>query len=293
MHSPVIGLALDGVGLGSDGASWGGELLRVDGAHFERLAHLPSLLLPGGDVAAREPWRMAAALLHRLGRAEEIAPRLDQAIRSRATPEDAARFSVSAIELVLRRGLNCPATTSAGRWFDAVAGLLGVSLSQDVQAQAALALEQLADEWLANNPAPVLDAELAAAGLNLDCLMLRLLSLCDRGLARSGSLREVQGEAAALFHVALADALARAATEAALREGLRTVALGGGCFLNRVLRNRVTAALTRAGLQVCVPRGMNFGDAGLALGQAWVAAQTVHAERKKIAHKPTRRLTCV
>jgi hydrogenase maturation protein HypF len=267
--------------------------LRVDGAHFERLAHLPPLLLPGGDVAAREPWRMAAALLHRLGRTPEIASRLDLASRSCETHESATPFDASRIEVVLQRGLNCPVTTSAGRWFDAVAGLMGVCMLQCKEAQAAVALERLANQWLAQHPAPALDAELISAGLNLDRLMLRLLSLCDRSAAHSGSLCEMQAEGAALFHVALADALARAAAQAAQHSGLSTVALGGGCFFNRVLRERVCASLTQAELKVCVPQDKNFGDAGLALGQAWVAAQTVHTDTQNIPDNSTRKSLCV
>ena len=139
VDGPLIGIALDGMGLGTDQTAWGGELLWVNGAHFERLAHLPSLQLPGGDAAAREPWRMAAALLHRLGRTEEIPLHLTKGrlglncpIIGRSTPVSEA--SARTIRDMLKRNLNCPPTTSAGRWFDAVAGVLGVCLWQTHEA---------------------------------------------------------------------------------------------------------------------------------------------------------------
>ena len=138
-HRADLGIALDGVGLGTDGVAWGGEVLLVDGAHFERVGHLSPLAVPGGDVAAREPWRMAAAALHACGLAEQIVPRFAPTVG-----EQAART----IHTMLQRGLNCPQTTAAGRWFDAVAGLLGLSVRQDFEAQTAMALEQAAARHL-------------------------------------------------------------------------------------------------------------------------------------------------
>jgi hydrogenase maturation protein HypF len=293
LRHPVIGLALDGVGLGTDQTAWGGELLWVDGAHFERLAHLPSLRLPGGDVAAREPWRMAASALHRLGRAREIVPRLNAMVRSAAADTGVSEFSARGVETLLQRDLNCPVTTSAGRWFDAVAGLLGVCVRQNEEAQAAMALEKLAAQWLAEYPAPLLDAAPAATDLNLDDVMLRLLALCDHVTSDPMSRQAVQAEGAALFHATLAARLASAAVMAAKERHISTVALGGGCFFNRILRDRVSDALTRARLHVCLPNNMNFGDAGLALGQAWVAAQTLHPLRAANSGNPSRKSLCV
>jgi hydrogenase maturation protein HypF len=132
---PLVGLALDGVGLGDDGTAWGGEVLSLRGAACQRVAHLPALALPGGDVAAREPWRMAAAALHALGRADEIVPRYGQMVG-----EARAR----GVQAMLARGLNCPPSSGAGRWFDAAAGALGLSLRQVDEAEAAIALEACA-----------------------------------------------------------------------------------------------------------------------------------------------------
>jgi hydrogenase maturation protein HypF len=217
--------------------------------------------------------------------------------------------SLKAISSMLARGLNCPTTTSAGRWFDAVAGLLDVCWWQTEEAQAAIALEQLAAQWLEQHPAPLLDAELVAAGLNLDVLLHRLLARMDAmqinatrhatqpgaGAAPSdAAYRAAQSEAAALFHVALADALARAAIKAAHAHPLSAVALSGGCCFNRILRTRLQHTLTQAGLTVHLPIDSAYGDAGLALGQAWVAAHTLHGAPASAHNTPaTRNALCV
>jgi hydrogenase maturation protein HypF len=248
---PVIGVALDGVGLGTDGTAWGGELLLVDGAHCERIDHLPALALPGGDVAAREPWRMAAAALHAIGRADAIAQRFAPVVGMPAA---------SMLRTMLDRDLNCPRTTAAGRWFDAIAGLLGLSVRQSLEADAAIALERLATAWLAEHPAET------AQQHDLD-LRMWLAYAAD---ARDDDARS---RVAACFHLALAEGLARSAARAAAAAGTSHVVLGGGCFFNRILAERLPARLRAMGLNVHLPRAVNCGDAGLALGQAWVAAQ--------------------
>lgn len=256
---PVIGLALDGVGLGSDGTAWGGEVLWVDGGvraqHWQRVGHLHPLRLPGGDVAAREPWRMAAAVLHTLDRDDAIEARFGPVV---GTP------AAKGLRTMLQRGLNCPVTTSAGRWFDAAAGALGLSVRQAEEAEAAIALERAAAQWLRDDPA----FEHPWTSLDLRPLVGALFELDRADVA-------AVARGAAAFHVALANGLAHAAIAAAREHGCGDVALGGGCFFNRVLRERTTAALQRAGLAVHSPGAAGCGDAGLALGQAWVAACTL------------------
>ncbi len=246
---PLLGLALDGVGLGSDGGAWGGELLRVEGANFTRLGHLSPIPLPGGDKAASQPWRMAAAALHLLGRGDEIAGRFP------------AQKAAAQLQQVLERGLNSPTTTSLGRWFDAAAGLLGVREVMAYEGQAAMLLEGLAEQ-----AGPV---ESPAGGYalhddgRLDLLPL-LAHLADEKDAAFG---------AALFHATLAQGLAEWLERAARREGLTTVALGGGCFLNHLLSRELASLLAARGFTVLSARQVPPNDGGLSLGQAWVASQ--------------------
>lgn len=257
-QGPVLGLAADGFGLGPDGAAWGGELLRVDGRHCQRLGHISPLPLPGGDRAAREPWRMAAAALWRLGRGDEIASRF------RAQP------AASGLAALLERGLNCPPTSSLGRVFDAAAGLLGVRARSAFEGQAAMLLEGLA-ERAASRPARVREEdwriEAVPGGGVLDLLPL-LAALADA---------DDPAQAAADFHATLAAALADWIGAAAGTQDIATVALAGGCLLNEVLRRALTGRLEAAGLRVLVARQLPPNDGGLSLGQAWVARQTLEA----------------
>jgi hydrogenase maturation protein HypF len=268
---PVIGLALDGVGLGDDGSAWGGELLWVNGVaatqQWQRLDHLVPLPMPGADAAAREPWRMAAAALHALGRGDEIEPRF------------APHVGVTAargVHTLLQRDLQCPRSSSAGRWFDAAAGALGLSVRQAFEAEAAMTLELRAREWLQAHP----EFERPWTSLDLRPLLAELFTL-------AGSGPQAQARGAALFHLALAGGLAHHAIELAHTHGTRNVVLGGGCFVNQVLADRLGAALRRAGLAVFEPHGAGCGDAGLALGQAWIAACAVHVGGTALRCEPT------
>jgi hydrogenase maturation protein HypF len=245
LAGPVLGLALDGVGLGSDGSAWGGELLRVDAGGFTRLGHLAPLPLPGGDRAAREPWRMAAAALHVLGRGGEIEDRF----RNPAAP---------AVRTMLERGIQCPPTTSAGRWFDAAAGLLGLKEIMRFEGQAAMLLEGLATARGAVEPLPD-GYEVVAGNLDLRPLVGHLADCRDASLG------------AGLFHSTMARALVDWTVAAAREQGIRQAVLSGGCFMNRLLSGAVAAGLTTAGLDVFEALELPPNDGGIAAGQAWAA----------------------
>jgi len=245
--TPVLGLALDGVGLGSDGSAWGGELLRVDGARFRRLGHFAPLKLPGGDLAAREPWRMAASALAACGRASEIERRFG------------AEPGAAAVAAMLERSFNAPKTSSAGRAFDAAAGLLGVRRRMAFEGQAAMLLEGLAERHGAVQP----EANLFSIGLRnvlvLEPLFARLADERDAGFG------------AALFHATLVAALAEWVGRTADALDITLVACGGGCFLNAILARGLRRALARRGIAMLEAMAVPPNDGGLSLGQAWVA----------------------
>jgi hydrogenase maturation protein HypF len=249
VEGPVLGVALDGVGLGLDGKAWGGELLRVEGPDCVRIGHLAPLRLPGGDIAAREPWRMAASALALCGRSDEIVRRYGD--------ERAAGM----VEVLLERNLQSPTTTGMGRYFDAAAGLLGVKRRMAFEGQAAMLVEGLAER----HGAASADRSLYAFGEgNVLELCELLASLADEGDAQRGAAR---------FHATLGAALADWIARTAERTGLRTIACGGGCFLNAIVARELRCALEACGLTMLEAAAVPPNDGGLSLGQAWVALQ--------------------
>lgn len=242
---PVIGLSLDGFGLGPGNQSWGGELLYCDGADYRRLGHLALLAQPGGDVAAREPWRMAAAVLHGQGRGAEIAGRWPEL-------KPAAMLAT-----VLDKGLNSPPTSSAGRLFDAACGLLNVLPVARFEGEAPMALEAMV-----TGPTVLGNGWTLTEGvLDFAPLLARLASCPDAVIGAN------------LFHGTLIAALAEWCAWAAGTTGCRTVTLGGGCFFNKVLLGGLVPALAQLGLVPLTALKVSPGDPGLSLGQAWIAAR--------------------
>jgi hydrogenase maturation protein HypF len=245
VEEPVLGLALDGHGMGPDGQSWGGELLLVNGAGFERLGHLAPLPLPGGDRAAREPWRMAAGALHRMGR--------DAEIESRFRDEPLA-ISLSAF----LAGGEVDTTSAAGRLFDAAAGLLGISRRASFEGEPPMLLE-----GLVRAPRSLPGGFSLAQG-TLDFLpLLETLADCDDPVC-----------GADWFHGTLLEGLANWVADAARGSGVTTIALCGGCFLNAHLAALLPSRLEAMGLRPLRPIAMPPNDGAISLGQAWVAQRT-------------------
>jgi len=250
---PVLGLAFDGLGYGTDGTLWGGEVLVADLRRFERVGHLRPVTMPGGGAAIREPWRMGVAWAHVAGVEDPF--------------DDPRRAAVR--ELVV--GGRGPTTTSMGRLFDAVAALLGLRPIVSYEAQSAIELEALARS-VPRTEAPVFPVGLERDGrgsLIIDPTPMVAALVAER---RKGT---PVARLAAGFHESVGAAAARAATEAAREHGLRTVALSGGVFQNQRLSDVVERDLLAAGLEVLVHRIVPPNDGGISIGQAAVAAAQV------------------
>jgi hydrogenase maturation protein HypF len=258
---PVLGIAMDGTGAGDDGTIWGAEFLVADLRSYTRVGHFRAAPVPGGDLAARLPWRSALGYLS-------------------LAPEGAAAFAeafagVTSTELALAerqvdRRLNAPLVSSMGRLFDAASAVLGLRRHASFEGQAAMELEALAS----NITGAVIPCPMHELGGRLVIDPLPLLTALGYALRTGADTRRL----AADFHESIAVATATAAERLALTEGLDTVVLGGGCFQNARLLGRVNRLLADRGLRVLWPRLLPPNDGAISYGQAAVAAARLAAE---------------
>jgi hydrogenase maturation protein HypF len=260
---PVIGVAFDGTGYGTDGTIWGGEFLIADLAGFTRAGHLAPVPMPGGAAAIRQPWRMAAAYLDAAYPAgvsgvpgtSGMPYGLDVIRRNE-------RMWGSVVTLA-RKGISAPVTSSAGRLFDAVAALLGVRDTINYEGQAAVELEQLASTTESGAYRARIEPgePFRAAGSDL------VAAAAEDLLAGTG-----RAVIAARFHNGVAALVEEGCLLARERHGLDTVALSGGVFQNLLLLRQVTARLEARGFRVLVHSRVPCNDGGISLGQAVAAA---------------------
>ncbi len=263
LEGPVVGLALDGTGFGADGTIWGGEILRVDSLGFERLGHFRQVPLPGGAKAIKEPWRTALGYLWTIG-PDNLEGRYADLLA--AWPNRDARIILQ----MLSRRFNCPLTSSCGRLFDAAAALCGIRLSVNYEGQAAIELEQAIEPddghyegGLESGPDSILIDQLP--------IIEALIEDVRRGVPA--------GRIAARFHNGVIKVLCEAAAVAAGRTGLTRIALSGGVFQNAYLSERLERNLSRMGLEVYAHIEVPANDACISLGQAWIGAQKILAEK--------------
>ena len=258
----VLGIAFDGTGAGTDGTIWGGEFLIAGLADFERAAHLRTWPLPGGAASVRDARRNAFALLSELDLLEHpgaagLLGGLDEQTRS-----------VTAT--MIERNINSPRTSSMGRLFDAAAAMLGICGTATYEGEPAIELEAAAWRALGGKSASSTDSLAGASTpadgspiLDSQPLFEALLSGIESGAPAD---RLALG-----FHIVIARASAQVASEICAREGINTVALSGGVFMNRLLLQLLVRELKGAGLAVLVPHTAPVNDGCIAYGQAAVA----------------------
>lgn len=261
-NARVLGIAFDGTGAGTDGTIWGGEFLVAGLADFERTAHLRTWALPGGAASVRDARRNAFALLSELGLLEHPgAARLLDSI-----DEQTRSVTVTMIE----RNINSPRTSSMGRLFDAAAAILGICGTATYEGEPAIELEAAAWRAFGRENASSTDSQVGASTPADGSPILDPKPLFEALL--SGIEAGVPADKLALgFHIVIARASARIASEICAREGIDTVALSGGVFMNRLLLRLLTRELKDAGLAVLVPCTVPVNDGCIAYGQAAVA----------------------
>lgn len=258
----VLGIAFDGTGAGTDGTIWGGEFLVASLDGFERTAHLRTWALPGGAASVRDARRNAFALLSELDLLEHpgaagLLGGLDEQTRSITTT-------------MIKRNINSPRTSSMGRLFDAAAAILDICGTATYEGEPAIELEAAAWRAFGRENASSTDSQVGASTPADGSPILDPKPLFEALL--SGIEAGVPADKLALdFHIAIARASARIASEICAREGIDIVALSGGVFMNRLLLRLLTRELKDAGLAVLVPHTVPVNDGCIAYGQAAVA----------------------
>jgi hydrogenase maturation protein HypF len=258
----VIGVAMDGLGFGTDGRMWGGEFFAADFLEAERVAHLEYVPMPGGAKAVREPWRMAAVYLHRALGDDFLNVKLPFV-------QKLDRRAWTTLRGMAATGTNSPETSSMGRLFDAVASLLELRNAVNYEGQAAIELETIADRSCVRR----YDFEIAAGGsmIRAEAVIRRAVEDLLEGVSPS--------EVSAKFHLGVAHLIAAVARNVRDERRLNRVVLSGGVFQNMFLLDNVRRTLTADGFEVFTHSRVPTNDGGISFGQAAVASARLASGR--------------
>jgi hydrogenase maturation protein HypF len=261
LDEPVIGVAFDGTGYGTDGAIWGGEFFTGDYTGFRRAAYLRYVSMPGGEQAIREPWRMAAAYLLDAGQGDAL-------LGGRVSDQ-----ALSIVRWQLERRLNAPLTSSAGRIFDGVAALVGLCQKVSYEGQAAMELEWMASDLSACGAYPfeLLETSEEASPILIDTrpIIVEIAEDVRRGCAAARIARR--------FHSTLVEIVAQVCVRLRALTLLNVVTVSGGVFQNALFTSELGVRLRREGFRVYSHRRVPPGDGGLSLGQLAIAAASDEA----------------
>jgi len=274
VETPVIGVAFDGTGLGSDGHIWGGEFLVVNYQSFNRMGHLEYLPLPGGDAAIERPYRTAIGyILSLLG---------ENALSRLTFKERVNKVELDIIKRQLETGLNSPLNSSMGRLFDAVSALIGIRDKIDYEGQAAVELEMAAhschrgerdSSFTLGTSSAISDDKESYPYHIIEDKGVRVVKLADLLSAIIGDLsQETPRERMSIkFHNTIAKMTNEMCQVIANETGIKQVALSGGVFQNRLLLRKTVNLLENNGFQVFTHKQVPCNDGGISLGQAAIA----------------------
>jgi len=257
LEGTVIGVAFDGTGYGKDGAIWGGEFLVADWQSFERVGHLEYVPMPGGEAAIRRPYRMALSYLYTL---------LGDDFSLDGLPlERVDEMERSVISQQIKKRINSPFTSSAGRLFDTIAALIGVRERIDYDGQAAIELELVSagEEQDSQSYPFFVDKEEGVDIVRMQETILSVIRDLRAGMPTATiSLR---------FHRTMAAVVTKMCVQIAQQTDIDRVILSGGVLQNRLLRRLATASLMKEGLEVFSHYRVPCNDGGISLGQAVIA----------------------
>lgn len=282
-NEKVIGVALDGTGFGTDGTIWGGEILCANYDHFERLARFKPVAIPGGDYAAREPWRMAVSYISSLvTRDSSLENKKNQSFENTLLEIISRRLksidekNVRLILQMIEKGINSPMTSSAGRLFDAVAAIIDKCIYNTFEGEAAILLENIADKNEENRYE--FKIENRSNSLLLEINFSRMINEIIADLECSVPPPIIS----ARFHNTIVEAIAQTCLsiksfgvfEPRATSHERRICFSGGCFLNKILATRLKKRLEKENFAVYTHALVSTGDGGVALGQAAIATHT-------------------
>ena len=261
-HDPVIGVAFDGTGYGTDGTIWGGEILLADYEKFTRFGSITPFLQIGGDASAKEGWRIAVSMIYGYTKDRELAWKIIEKLGLCNEQESKVQFTMA------DRKINAVISTSVGRLFDAVSAILGIRRQSSFEGEASMALEFAAEAYEQQNiiqgrdekPDRLVYEKEERFILNTRMLVQQIVEEKMQG-ADSGRL-------AYLFHQVLAEQITAACIEARSNSGRKKVALSGGVFQNRLLLRLTEEQLEQEGFEVLRHHMIPPNDGGIAIGQA-------------------------
>ncbi len=253
LNEKVIGVALDGVGLGDDGNIWGGEFMVCDLADYERFSHLEYVQMPGGDKATKNPWRMAVSYLYKFFGHSFLKLNLEFL-------KDIPSHEIELVISMLEKNINCPLTSSTGRLFDAVAALTNICTKSTFHAEAPMRLEATCNSTNTDS----YDFEIGT-DIKLDKII--------KGIVTDLSLNLNKAEIATKFHHTIINLIFANAKLIKQSHGINKVVLSGGSFQNRIILERVEQLLTGKGFEVYAHENTPANDGGIALGQLAIAAK--------------------